>query len=213
VAKQFGFWITVNYREAYQMHASNGILFNHESPRRGPTFVTRKITRAVARILKGVESCLYLGNLDSKRDWGHAKEYVEAMWLMLQQERPDDFVIATGETHSVREFVERAFARVDLQITWEGSGANEIGKTQHGDVVVRIDPKYYRPTEVDLLLGCADKAEKAFGECLCVSYSTVYLINSGFKKTGWKPKITFEQLVNEMVDEDVKQLESGDLHN
>lgn len=192
VAKQFGFWITVNYREAYQMHASNGILFNHESPRRGPTFVTRKITRAIARILKGVESCLYLGNLDSKRDWGHAREYVEAMWLMMQQEKPDDYVIATGETHSVREFVEKAFARVGLQISWEGSGADEIGKTQHGDVVVRIDPKYYRPTEVDLLLGSAAKAEKAF---------------------GWKPKIAFEQLVNEMVDEDVKLLDSGDLHN
>ena len=154
----------MNYREAYQMHASNGILFNHESPRRGPTFVTRKITRAVARILKGVESCLFLGNLDSKRDWGHAREYVEAMWLMMQQEKPDDYVIATGETHSVREFVEKAFARVGLQISWEGSGADEIGKTQHGDVVVRIDPKYYRPTEVDLLLGSAVKAEKAFGE-------------------------------------------------
>ena len=166
-AKVYGFWITVNYREAYQMHASNGILFNHESPRRGETFVTRKITRALARILAGKQDELYLGNLDAKRDWGYAKDYVEAMWLMLQQPEGDDYVVATGETHSIREFLDLAFGSVNRD--W-----NEF---------VKIDPKYYRPTEVDLLIGDPTKVNQ---------------------KLGWKPKTTFRQLVQLMVREDLR---------
>jgi len=190
VAKQYAYWIVVNYREAYGMHATNGILFNHESPRRGPTFVTRKITRAVARIHKGLQKCLFLGNLDAKRDWGHARDYIEGMWLMVQQDEPDDYVLATGETHPVREFVEKAFKIVGRKITWEGSGVEEVGKDQDGNVVVRIDPKYFRPTEVDLLWGNPAKADK---------------------KLGWKRKVDFDSLVKEMVEEDVKAAESTNL--
>ena len=178
VAKQYAYWIVVNYREAYNIFAVNGILFNHESPRRGPTFVTRKITRAVARIHAGMQECLYLGNLDSKRDWGHARDYVEGMWKMLQADEADDFVLATGETHMVREFVEKAFKVLDIEISWEGEGVDEVGKDQNGKVIVRIDPKYFRPTEVDLLLGDATKAKE---------------------KLGWVPNILFEELVKEMV--------------
>jgi GDPmannose 4,6-dehydratase len=170
VAKLYSYWIVVNYREGYGLHASNGILFNHESPRRGETFVTRKITRAVARIKAGVQDKLYLGNLDAKRDWGFAGDYVEAQWLILQQDEPDDYVIATGETHTVREFCERAFARVDLNY----------------EDYVEVDPRYYRPTEVDLLIGDPARAEK---------------------KLNWKPKVTFEGLVDMMVDADVEDVE------
>lgn len=183
VAKQFAYWIIVNYREAYGMHASNGILFNHESPRRGPTFVTRKITRAVASISAGVQDCLYLGNMNAKRDWGHAKDYVYMMWLMLQQEKPDDFVIATGETHSVREFVEKSFKVVGTTISWKGEGVDEVGMDQNGKVLVKVDPQYFRPTEVDLLLGSPEKAENLL---------------------GWKTKHTFDELVKEMVESDLK---------
>eukprot|EP00475_Leptophrys_vorax_P019682 TRINITY_DN2698_c0_g1_i1.p1 TRINITY_DN2698_c0_g1~~TRINITY_DN2698_c0_g1_i1.p1 ORF type:complete len:399 (+),score=128.29 TRINITY_DN2698_c0_g1_i1:82-1197(+) len=191
VAKQYAFWICVNYREAYGMHLSNGILFNHESPRRGPTFVTRKITRAVARIHKGLQKCLYLGNLDSLRDWGHARDYVEAMWLMMQQEHPDDYVIATGEYHSVREFVVKSFKVVDVEIEWEGNGVAEVGKVKGtSKVVVRVDPKYFRPTEVDELLGKPTKAET---------------------KLGWKRRVSFDDLVVEMVTEDLKLAESSNL--
>jgi len=182
-AKLYAFWTVVNYREAYGIHASNGILFNHESPMRGETFVTRKISRAVANIQKGHQSCLYLGNIDAKRDWGHARDYVEGMWLMLQQRKPDDYVLATGETRSVREFVERAFAVVDRKIVWEGEGNTEIGRdAQKGTVLVRIDPRYYRPTEVDLLLGDASKARQ---------------------KLGWTSKTSFDALVCEMVEADL----------
>jgi GDPmannose 4,6-dehydratase len=170
VAKVYSYWITVNYRESYGMHASNGILFNHESPRRGETFVTRKITRAVAHIKAGLQDKLYLGNLDAKRDWGHAREYVEAMWLMLQQDTPDDYVIATNETHSIREFLDLAFARVNLD--WKK--------------YVEIDPRYYRPAEVDVLIGDYSKAKK---------------------KLGWEPKIKFAELVADMVDADIKLLQ------
>ena len=160
VAKLYGYWITVNYREAYGMHASNGILFNHESPIRGETFVTRKITRAVARIEVGLDDCLYLGNLDAKRDWGHARDYVEGMWRILQQDKPDDYVLATGETRSVREFVEIAFAHVDREIVWKGEGVGTIGiDKRSGKTLVKIDPRYFRPTEVDLLIGDASKAK------------------------------------------------------
>jgi len=190
VAKQFAYWIVINYREAYKVFACNGILFNHESPRRGPTFVTRKVTRAVVRIKKGAQDCLYLGNLDAKRDWGHAREYVYAMWLMLQQQQPDDFVIATGETHTVRELVVEAFQHVGITITWVGAGEDEVGKDKStGKTLVRIDPKYYRPTEVDLLLGNPNKAKTVL---------------------GWSPKITFKQLVQEMIDADMQLLEKGD---
>jgi len=182
VAKQYAYWIVVNYREAYNMFAVNGILFNHESPRRGPTFVTRKTTRAVARIAKGLQDTLYLGNLDAKRDWGHAKDYVNAMWLMLQTDKPDDFVVSTGETHSVRSFVEKSFKVVGLTIKWEGEGVNEIGKDQHGVVRVRVDPKYFRPTEVDLLLGDPTKIKT---------------------KLGWSLKVHFDELVEEMVKSDL----------
>ncbi len=186
-AKLYAYWITVNYREAYGMYACNGILFNHESPIRGETFVTRKITRAVARIKVGLDKDLYLGNLDAKRDWGFAGDYVEAMWLMLQQEVPEDFVIATGETHSVRKFVELAFKHIGINITWQGQGVEEKGIDQAtGKVLVHIDPRYFRPTEVELLLGDATKARE---------------------KLGWQPKMSLSQLVEAMVSEDLRQAE------
>lgn len=186
VAKLYAYWITVNYREAYRMHASNGILFNHESPIRGETFVTRKITRAVAAIDAGLQEALYLGNLDAKRDWGHARDYVEGMWRILQQDRPDDYVLATGETHSVREFVELAFGCVDRSVYWEGDGADEKGYcARTGRLLVAVDPAYYRPTEVDLLLGDPGKAHA---------------------KLGWTHKTTLEQLVAEMVEADCAAL-------
>lgn len=191
VAKLYGYWITVNYREAYGMFACNGILFNHESPIRGETFVTRKITRAVARIKLGLQHRLYLGNLDAKRDWGYAGDYVEAMWLILQQEEPDDYVIATGESHSVREFVEKAFKEVGIDITWEGDGVNEVGKNRDtGDVLVEIDPRYFRPTEVDYLRGDPSKAKK---------------------KLGWEPRVSFDELIRMMVREDLKEAERDQL--
>jgi GDPmannose 4,6-dehydratase len=187
-AKLYAFWITVNYREAYGMYACNGILFNHESPRRGRTFVTRKISRAVADISLGKQSCLYLGNLDAKRDWGHARDYVEGMWLMLQQDRPEDFVLATGETHPVREYVEKAFNYLGIQIQWRGTGEDEEGvDTKTGKVVVKVDPKYFRPAEVDLLLGDPAKAERLL---------------------KWKRKVDFDSLVKEMVDADLKAAKS-----
>jgi GDPmannose 4,6-dehydratase len=183
VAKLYGYWITVNYREAYGMFASNGILFNHESPIRGETFVTRKITRAVARIESGLEDMLYLGNLDAKRDWGHARDYVVGMHRILQAEKPDDFVLATGETRSVREFVELAFAEVGRSIKWRGKGIEETGlDSKSGKAVVRIDPTYFRPTEVDMLIGDASKARE---------------------KLGWAPKTSFRELVKEMVAQDL----------
>lgn len=183
-AKLYAYWITVNYREAYGMHASNGILFNHESPIRGETFVTRKITRAVASIHHGKQDCLYLGNLDAKRDWGHARDYVEGMWRILQQEKAEDFVLATGETHTVREFVERAFGHVGKTIEWSGEGVDEIGRdAATGAVLVRIDPRYFRPTEVDLLLGDPAKAKE---------------------KLGWTHTTSFPDLVKDMVLSDVK---------
>ncbi|MFV3130408.1 GDP-mannose 4,6-dehydratase [Niveispirillum sp. KHB5.9] len=185
-AKLYAYWITVNYREAYGMHASNGILFNHESPIRGETFVTRKITRAVAAIHHGQQDCLYLGNLDAKRDWGHARDYVEGMWRILQQEKAEDFVLATGETHTVREFVERAFGHVGRTIEWSGYEVDEIGRdAASGQVLVRIDPRYFRPTEVDLLLGDPAKAKE---------------------KLGWTHTTSFPDLVKEMVEADVKLL-------
>lgn len=185
VAKLYAYWITVNYREAYNMFACNGILFNHESPIRGETFVTRKITRAIARIKLGLEKKLYLGNMNAKRDWGHAKDYVRAMWLMLQQDSPDDYVVATGETRSVREFVELAFKKVDISIEWQGSGINEKGiDAKTGNVLIEIDPRYFRPTEVELLLGDPNKAKE---------------------KLGWTPAITFQELVDCMVEEDLKE--------
>ena len=190
VAKQYAFWILVNYREAYGMHLTNGILFNHESPRRGRTFVTRKITTAVARISKGLDNCIYLGNIDAKRDWGHARDYVEGMWRMLQQDSSDDYVLATGETHTVREFVEKAFAVVGTTVVWKGKTGtvDEIGVDAENEenVIVRIDPRYFRPTEVDLLLGDPSKAKD---------------------KLGWTSSTSFEDLVKEMVEEDVKMLE------
>lgn len=186
VAKLYAYWMTVNYREAYGMHASNGILFNHEGPLRGETFVTRKITRAVAAISLGLQDTLYLGNIDAKRDWGHARDYVEGMWRILQQEEPDDYVLATGETHSVREFVELAFAEIGVTIVWSGEGENEIGKcARSGKVLVKIDPRYFRPTEVDLLLGDPRKAHD---------------------KLGWKHTTTFPELVSEMVASDLKSV-------
>lgn len=179
----YGFWIVINYREAYQMFACNGILFNHESPRRGENFVTRKITRSVAKISLNQIEYFELGNLDSRRDWGHAKDYVEAMWLMLQQKEPQDFVVATGETHSVREFVEAAFAVIGRKIEWRGEGVKEVGVESGTDTVrVKINPKYFRPTEVDLLLGDASKARR---------------------ELEWKPKVTFLELVKDMVDSDI----------
>jgi GDPmannose 4,6-dehydratase len=186
VAKLYAYWITVNYREAYGMYACNGILFNHESPLRGETFVTRKITRALARIKLGLQDCLYLGNMDAKRDWGHAKDYVEMQWLMLQQSQPEDFVIATGIQYSVRDFVSLAAAQIGLLIEWSGSGIDEVGTDTKGRKVVAIDPRYFRPTEVETLLGDASKAKE---------------------KLGWSPRTTFKQLVEEMMTEDMKQAE------
>ncbi|MBW1953743.1 MAG: GDP-mannose 4,6-dehydratase [Deltaproteobacteria bacterium] len=190
-AKLYAYWITVNYREAYGMYACNGILFNHESPLRGETFVTRKITRALARISIGLQDCLYLGNLNAKRDWGHAKDYVEMQWLMLQQDQPDDFVIATGEQHSVREFVNAAAKELDMSLHWEGEGVEEKGYDKaSGRVVVAVDPGYFRPTEVETLLGDPAKAKE---------------------KLGWAPKITFEELVSEMVRVDLKEAKRDNL--
>lgn len=183
VAKLYGYWITVNYREAYGLHASNGILFNHESPIRGETFVTRKITRALARIKLGVQDCLYLGNLDAKRDWGHARDYVEMMWLMLQQEAPDDYVVATGVQYSVRDFINLAAAELDIRVSWKGEGVEEKGFAEDGRCIVSVDPKHFRPTEVDSLLGDASKARE---------------------KLGWKSKTSFEKLVSEMALEDYR---------
>lgn len=178
VAKLYAYWITVNYREAYGIYACNGILFNHESPLRGETFVTRKITRALARIKLGLQKCLYLGNLDARRDWGHARDYVEMQWLMLQQDQPEDFVIATGRQFSVREFVNIAAQELGMTISWEGAGVEERGFDESGNCIVRVDPEYFRPTEVETLLGDAAKARE---------------------KLGWSPKISFEELVREMV--------------
>jgi GDPmannose 4,6-dehydratase len=206
VAKLYSYWIVVNYREAYNIYACNGILFNHESPVRGETFVTRKITRALARIVLGLQDCVYLGNMDAKRDWGHARDYVEMQWLMLQQDKPDDFVIATGVQHSVREFVERAAGELGITLGWEGKGVEEIGIVdsfedkgerekvkglkeenkglKEGDVIVRVDPRYFRPTEVESLLGDPSKAKE---------------------ELGWEPKITFDELVKEMVQADLEE--------
>ena len=189
VAKLYGYWITVNYREAYGMHASNGILFNHEGPLRGETFVTRKITRAVAAIVRGRQPALYLGNLDSLRDWGHARDYVEGMWRILQQDRPDDYVLATGEEHTVREFTERAFACAGRQIQWRGQGVEEVGfDASSGEALVHVDPRYFRPTEVDRLLGDATKARDVL---------------------GWTPTVTFSELVEEMVREDLRKVDEA----
>ncbi|MDJ0738706.1 MAG: GDP-mannose 4,6-dehydratase [Gammaproteobacteria bacterium] len=183
-AKLYAYWITVNYREAYGIYACNGILFNHESPVRGETFVTRKITRALARIRLGLQDRLYLGNLDARRDWGHAKDYVEMQWLMLQQDEPDDFAIATGRQHSVREFVDVAAAHVDLRVRWEGKGLDQKGiDDETGRTIVEVDPRYFRPTEVETLLGDSSKAHE---------------------KLGWKPKITFEDMVREMMQADLE---------
>jgi GDPmannose 4,6-dehydratase len=190
VAKMYGYWIVVNYREAYGMYACNGILFNHESPIRGETFVTRKITRALARIKLGLQECLYLGNMDAKRDWGHAKDYVEMQWLMLQQEKPEDFVIATGVQYSVRDFVDAAAKELGIAISWKGEGVEEKGFDANGKCIVAVDPRYFRPTEVETLLGDATKAKQ---------------------KLGWTPKISFEQLVSEMVRADLNAAERDEL--
>ncbi len=192
VAKLYAYWITVNYREAYEMFACNGILFNHESPNRGETFVTRKITRAAAKIVLGQEDCLYLGNLNSERDWGHAKDYIEGMWLILQQEKPEDFVLATGITTTIREFVRMTFAELGISLEFNGEGEQEVGivlecsgefKLELGRVVVKVDSKYFRPTEVELLLGDPSKAKS---------------------KLGWEPKYSLKELVREMIDSDLK---------
>jgi GDPmannose 4,6-dehydratase len=198
VAKLYAYWITVNYREAYGLHASNGILFNHESPIRGETFVTRKITRAMARIALGLQDCLYLGNMDALRDWGHARDYVQAMWLMLQQEQPDDYVIATGQQHSVREFVQLAAAELGISVRFEGQGLDEVGVVESvtgdkaqckpGSVVVRVNPRYFRPTEVETLLGDASKARQ---------------------RLGWQPETSFGELVREMVLADANAAAAG----
>jgi GDPmannose 4,6-dehydratase len=191
VAKMYAYWITVNYREAYGIYACNGILFNHESPIRGETFVTRKITRALARIKLNLQDCLYLGNMDSLRDWGHAKDYVEMQWLMLQQEQPEDFVIATGVQYSVRDFVNVAAKELDIHVRWEGTGVDEKGYDKAtGKCIVQVDPRYFRPTEVETLLGDPSKAHK---------------------KLGWTPKITFHELVSEMVREDLKSAQRDEL--
>ena len=191
VAKLYAYWITINYREAYGIYACNGILFNHESPVRGETFVTRKITRAMARIKLGLQDCLYLGNLDAKRDWGHARDYVEMQWLMLQQDAPEDFVIATGVQYSVRDFVDAAARELGMEICWEGEGIDEKGyDKQSGKCIVAVDPRYFRPTEVETLLGDPSKAKQ---------------------KLGWVPKIPFEELVAEMVREDLKTAERDEL--
>lgn len=190
VAKLYAYWITVNYREAYGIYACNGILFNHESPVRGETFVTRKITRALARIKLGLQDCLHLGNLDAKRDWGHAKDYVEMQWLMLQQDKPEDFVIATGIQYSVREFVDAAAKEIGIAIRWTGEGVNEKGFDANGNCIVAVDPRYFRPAEVETLLGDASKAKE---------------------KLGWTPKITFSELVSEMMREDLKAAERDEV--
>lgn len=190
VAKLYGYWITVNYREAYGLYACNGILFNHESPLRGETFVTRKITRALARIKLGLQDCLYLGNMDALRDWGHAKDYVEMQWLMLQQEAAEDFVIATGMQYSVRDFVNVAAEELGLKLTWKGNGVDETATDADGNTVVRVDPRYFRPTEVETLLGDPTKA---------------------MERLGWKPKISFKSLVEEMVREDLRSAERDEL--
>ncbi len=185
VAKLYSYWITINYREAYGLHASNGILFNHESPVRGETFVTRKICRAVASIKKGNQKCLFLGNLDAKRDWGHAKDYVEGMWMITQQKKPDDFILATGKSYTVRYFVELAFAEVGIKVQWSGKGLKEVGvNSKTKEVIVKVDKKYFRPTEVDLLEGDYSKAERLL---------------------GWRPKRTFESLVSEMVKSEINK--------
>ena len=190
VAKMYAYWITVNYREAYGIYGCNGILFNHESPMRGETFVTRKITRALARIKLGLQSCLHLGNLDALRDWGHAKDYVEMQWLMLQQDKPEDFVIATGVQYSVRQFVETAAKELSMKIVWKGQGVDEKGYDDKGNCIVQVDPRYFRPTEVETLLGDPTKAKQ---------------------KLGWTPKITFDELVAEMVREDLKSAQRDEL--
>ncbi len=187
VAKLYGFWIVKNYRESYNLHASNGILFNHESPRRGETFVTRKITMAVARISRGLQQCLYMGNINALRDWGYAPDYVEMMWMMLQQDAPDDYVVATNEMHTVREFIEMSFGHVGMAIAWEGEGVDEVGRNgATGEVVVRMDKRYYRPCEVDQLLGNPAKAKR---------------------QLGWEPKVKFEELVKIMTDGDLRLLD------
>jgi GDPmannose 4,6-dehydratase len=190
VAKLYAYWITVNYREAYGIYACNGILFNHESPLRGETFVTRKITRALARIKLGLQDCLYLGNLDAKRDWGHAKDYVEMQWLMLQQDEPEDFVIATGKQYSVRDFVNAAAEELQVVVNWRGEGLEEKGYDASGKCILAVDPRYFRPTEVESLLGDPSKAKE---------------------KLGWVPKTTFKQLVAEMTIEDFKAAERDEL--
>ena len=190
VAKMYAYWITVNYREAYGIYACNGILFNHESPLRGETFVTRKITRALARISLGTQDCLYLGNMDAKRDWGHAKDYVRMQWIMLQQEEAEDFVIATGEQYSVREFVEIGCKKLGMSVTWQGEGVDEKGYNANGQCIVAVDPQYFRPTEVETLLGDASKAKQLL---------------------GWEPEITFDELVTEMVEYDLAEAKNEQL--
>jgi GDPmannose 4,6-dehydratase len=190
-AKLYAYWITVNYREAYGIHGSNGILFNHESPIRGETFVTRKISRAVAAIETGLQEQLFIGNLDARRDWGHARDYVEGMWMIVQQPQPDDYVLATGETHTVREFIERAFAVVGRHIRWRGEGMDEVGFDENsGEVLVKVDPRYFRPTEVDVLQGDASKAHATL---------------------GWKHRVTFEELATELVTSDLAAARAGKL--
>ena len=190
VAKLYAYWITVNYREAYGMYACNGILFNHESPRRGETFVTRKITRGLANMAQGLEDCMYMGNIDALRDWGHAKDYVRMQWMMLQQNQPEDFVIATGVQYSVRDFVNAAAKELGMTIKWQGTGINETGMDANGKVIVKVDPRYFRPTEVETLLGDPSKAQQ---------------------KLGWTPKITFQELVSEMVQADYKSAQRDEL--
>jgi GDPmannose 4,6-dehydratase len=189
VAKIYAYWIVVNYREAYNIYAVNGILFNHESPRRGETFVTRKITRAAARIAEGMQEKLFLGNMDAQRDWGHARDYVKGMWLMMQQDQPDDFVLATGQTHTVRKMCDLAFKHAGIELAWEGKGVNEKGiNSKTGDVLVEVDPQYFRPTEVDLLIGDPTKARE---------------------ELGWEHEYDFEALVKEMVESDLAEVQRG----